>query len=110
LGLLLSLLGHRVELAADGVEGVRKALTLHPDVAIVDLRLPRLDGYQVAERLRASLGKSVVLLAFSAYDADDTGERVNEAGFDAHVVKTAGPQAFEPWLRGVAQDKVPSPR
>jgi two-component system, sensor histidine kinase len=64
--LLLSLLGHRVEVAADGEEGVRKALESRPDVAIVDINLPRLNGYEVARRLRQALGRSITLIAHTA--------------------------------------------
>src|SRR5262249_14589155 len=76
LRLLLSLLGHQVDVAADGIEGVRKALAVHPDVALIDIGLPRLDGYEVARRIRAALGPKVVLLAYTAYDDEDTGWRV----------------------------------
>jgi DNA-binding response OmpR family regulator len=55
LRLLLSMLGHEVEVAADGDEGVRKALDHHPEVAIVDIGLPKLDGYQVGKRVRSAL-------------------------------------------------------
>lgn len=98
LRLLLSYLGHQVEAAADGVEGVSKALTYQPDVAIVDIGLPRLDGYQVARRIRAALGQSVVLIAYTAYDGPDTEQRVIDAGFDAHLVKPIELRELAPWL------------
>lgn len=98
LRLLLSYLGHSVDVAADGVEGVQKALTLRPDVALVDIGLPRLDGYQVARRIRAALGHTVILLAYTAYDNADTERRVIEAGFDAHLVKPIELSELAPWL------------
>jgi len=98
LRLLLSYLGHQVDVAADGVEGVKKALAGHPDVAIVDIGLPGFDGYQVARRIRAALGQNVVLIAYTAYDDVDTQQRVAEAGFDAHLVKPIELCELAPWL------------
>jgi CheY-like chemotaxis protein len=87
LRLLLSLLGHRVEVAADGEEGVRKALQTPPEVAIVDINMPRLNGYQVARQLRAALGQSIRLIAHTAYSQDSADQRVADAAFDAWLVK-----------------------
>src|SRR4051812_35070412 len=64
---LIGLLGHQVEVAADGVEGLQKALDLQPRVALIDIGLPGLDGYAVARRLRAAFGREMVLVAYTAY-------------------------------------------
>lgn len=98
LRMLLTLLGHRVDVAADGVEGVRKALQLQPDIAIIDIGLPRMDGYQVARRLRAALGHDIVLLAHTAYADFETKQRVYDVGFDAHLVKPMEWSELAPWL------------
>ncbi len=98
LRMLLTYLGHRVDVAADGVEGVQKALAIHPDLALVDIGLPRLDGYQVARRICAALGENVILIAYTAYDSPDTAVRVIEAGFDAHLVKPIELSELAPWL------------
>jgi CheY-like chemotaxis protein len=87
LRMLLQMLGHRVEVAADGIEGVEKGLVMRPRAVIVDIGLPRLDGYQVAKRLRVALGRSVTLIAHTAYAADR--DRALAAGFDAVVGKPA---------------------
>jgi two-component system, sensor histidine kinase len=84
---LLQLLGHEVEVASDGLEGVRKALTWEPDVALVDIGLPLLDGYQVAQQLRSMLGNRVVLIAHTGYGRPEDRQRAFEAGFNAHLVK-----------------------
>jgi len=60
---LLEMDGHRVETAADGLQAVQRGLDLKPDVAIIDIGLPGIDGYEVAQRLRAELGDRVVLVA-----------------------------------------------
>ena len=98
LRLLLSMLGHRVDVAADGVEGVAKALGLRPDIALIDIGLPRLDGYQVARRIRAVLGRKITLIAYTAYDSTDAQDRIAEAGFDAHLVKPIELRELAPWL------------
>lgn len=98
LRLLLAYLGHQVDVAADGVEGVQKALVFQPEIAIVDIGLPQLDGYQVARRIRALMGQSVILIAYTAYDGPDTVQRVTEAGFDAHLVKPIELSELAPWL------------
>lgn len=103
LRLLLSFLGHQVDVAADGVEGVRKALECPPDVAIVDIGLPLLDGFQVARRIRAALGEKVILIAYTAYDEADIQQRVIETGFDAHLVKPIELRQLAPWLGDEAQ-------
>jgi signal transduction histidine kinase len=84
---VLRLLGHRVDVAEDGFKGVEKALELRPEVALIDLGLPGLDGFQVAERMRASLGKAILLVALTGFAQPEDRRRVREVGFDAHLVK-----------------------
>ena len=98
LRLLLLLLGHEVDTAADGAEGVEKALEVRPDVAIVDIGLPRLNGYEVARRIRAARGDTILLIACTAYDHPDARRRVMESGFDAHLVKPMEISELLPWL------------
>jgi signal transduction histidine kinase/CheY-like chemotaxis protein len=84
---LLNLLGHRVETAANGSEGIDRALASRPQVVLVDLGLPILDGYEVARRLRAELGGAVHLIALTGHALEEDRRRAYEAGFDAHLVK-----------------------
>ena len=67
LRLLLELDGFRVDVAADGEQGVQQAVALRPQVALVDLGLPALDGYEVARQVRAALGPSIRLVALTGY-------------------------------------------
>ena len=88
LRMLLETLGHEVHEAADGEAGVAAALDRRPDLVFVDIGLPRLDGYEVARRLReAKLGARLV--ALTGYGRDDDVERAREAGFDEHLLKPA---------------------
>jgi CheY-like chemotaxis protein len=98
LRLLLTLLGHEVEVAVDGVDGVEKAQQMRPDVAIVDLNMPRLDGYGVARELRRAFGHGIILIACTAYDFPEARERVVKAGFDAHLIKPLDLDLLSPWL------------
>jgi CheY-like chemotaxis protein len=95
---LVEILGHEVEGAADGVQGVEKALAWRPEVALIDIGLPRLDGYQVARELRAALGRDVFLIAHTAYDQPEDRRRAFAAGFDAYLVKPADPSELDHWL------------
>jgi CheY-like chemotaxis protein len=56
-------------------------------VALIDLGLPGLDGFQVARQLRAALGDSILLIALSGYAQEEDRQRCQEAGFDAHLPK-----------------------
>jgi signal transduction histidine kinase/CheY-like chemotaxis protein len=90
---LLSMLGHRVELAIDGLSGVAKALACSPDLALVDIGLPGCDGYEVAQRIRRQAkGGAMWLVAMTGYGQPDDRRRALEAGFDRHLVK---PVSFE---------------
>ena len=86
---LLEMSGHTVEAARDGATGLDKALALAPDVAIVDIGLPVLDGYEVARRLRAAGIRRTLLLALTGYGTEADRARVLAAGFDAHLTKPA---------------------
>ena len=89
LGLLLSSVGHEVRDAADGATGLDVAKNWSPDVIVVDLGLPGLDGYEVARRVRALPGGRPTLVALTGYGFAEDRRRTREAGFDHHVVKPA---------------------
>ncbi len=84
---LLEMEGFRVDVATDGAQGVEQALALRPAVAIVDIGLPEMDGYEVARRVRAALGSGITLVALTGYGQPDDFERATAAGFDVHLTK-----------------------
>ncbi|HEY0135824.1 MAG TPA: response regulator, partial [Nannocystis sp.] len=89
---LLESIGHEVDEAADGVQGIAKVAELQPDVALVDIGLPGLDGFEVARRLRASGAVSgTLLIALTGYGLEKDREAVLEAGFDRHLTKPVEP-------------------
>ncbi|HET7400638.1 MAG TPA: ATP-binding protein [Usitatibacter sp.] len=84
---LLEILGHRVETARDGLSGLEMALAIVPDIALVDVGLPLMDGLEVARRARASLGDRVMLVALTGYGSAEDRARALAAGFHDHITK-----------------------
>jgi two-component system CheB/CheR fusion protein len=90
---LLKLDGFQVEVAEDGQQGLDAILAQRPDVALIDIGLPELDGYEVARRVRKQLSRSEVrLVALTGYGQAKDREAVFQAGFDEHLVKPVNPQ------------------
>ena len=85
---ILELWGHDVSVAADGFEGLEKALVERPPVLLVDIGLPRIDGYEVCRQIRANAdGYTPLLIAMTGYGQPEDKKRALEAGFDTHLVK-----------------------
>lgn len=85
---MLDVYGYPVLQSADGLDGVQQALTQLPKVALVDIGLPGIDGYEVARRLRANpQTQAMRLIALTGYGLAEDQRRVLEAGFDMHLVK-----------------------
>jgi len=87
LAALLRLLGHRVDVAEDGPRGLEAVLSLRPEVALVDLDLPHLNGFEVARGVRQGLGGGVLLIALTGHSQPEDREQALKAGFDAHLAK-----------------------
>jgi CheY-like chemotaxis protein len=88
---LLELDGHAVETAAEGVQGIELARQKSPDVALIDIGLPGMDGYEVARRIRAVVARPPFLVALTGYGQPEDRQQATEAGFDAHLVKPVDP-------------------
>jgi two-component system, sensor histidine kinase len=85
---VLELAGHEVHGLADGMAGVEAAQRLRPDVALIDVGLPGIDGYEVARRIRAQeLGNRILLVALTGYGQPEDRELSFVAGFDLHETK-----------------------
>lgn len=85
---LLEVMGHEVHLAQDGISGAAQAIEIRPDICLVDIGLPGIDGYEVARRVRATPeGKDIFLVALSGYGAPENVAESSNAGFDLHLVK-----------------------
>jgi PAS domain S-box-containing protein len=88
LELFLQLLGDDVRVAFDGASAVEAARAHRPEIVLLDIGLPGMDGYEVVRRLRAEeFGKDALIIAVSGYGQPDDLRRSREAGFDHHLVK-----------------------
>jgi len=88
LAMLLQLSGHETHVAHDGVEATDMAQCVRPDVILLDIGLPGLNGYEVCRRIRAQpWGSAVTLVAVTGWGQQEDRQRAREAGFDTHVVK-----------------------
>ena len=98
------MLGHRVESAATGPDGITVALSSRPQVVLIDLGLPGLDGYEVARQVRAALGESVRLIALTGYAQEEDRRRTRDAGFDAHLPKPVELEELNGVMNGEAHE------
>jgi CheY-like chemotaxis protein len=88
LATLLRLTGHEVQIAHDGLEALERAAALQPEVILLDIGLPRLNGYDAARRIREQQRhKAPKLVALTGWGQEEDRRRTKEAGFDAHLVK-----------------------
>jgi len=101
--MMLELAGHVVYDAADGVRGLELLKSEHPHVAVIDIGLPGLDGYEVARRIRADPnGRAMLLVALTGYGFPSDLQHSAEAGFDHHLVKPVDPDELARLLAGNA--------
>jgi CheY-like chemotaxis protein len=104
LGRAVRMLGNDVRTAADGEEALEVALEFRPHVVLMDLRMPRLDGFDAARRLRREpWAEKLVLVALSGYGQAADRRRTTEAGFDLHLVKPVAPAELARLLAGASE-------
>ena len=95
LATVLRLNGHETHVAHDGLEAVRSAERIRPDAVLLDIGLPRLDGYEACRRIRAqSWGQDLLLVALTGWGQDEDRQKSRDAGFDAHLVKPVDDQVL----------------
>jgi PAS domain S-box-containing protein len=106
--MLLRASGHDVQTAHDGLKAVQAAIDYHPDIVLLDIGLPGLNGYEVAKQLRAHPDlKHVVLVALTGYGQDSDRQTSSAAGFTHHLVKPARFEELQKILATVAEQVVP---
>jgi signal transduction histidine kinase/ActR/RegA family two-component response regulator len=99
LAMLLELLGHDVRTAHDGPSGLQIAQTLLPEIVLLDIGLPGMDGLEVARRLRQEIGlKDALVVALTGYGMEEDRRRSQEAGFNAHLIKPVDLQELQTLL------------
>lgn len=94
LRVLLELQGYRVLQAANGAAATEVLRRVRPRVALIDIGLPGMDGYEVARRARAEFGQEIVLIALTGYGTPQDEEKAAQAGFDRHLTKPASADAL----------------
>ena len=103
LAMMLSIMGHDTRTAHDGESAVSTAETFLPDVVLLDIGLPKLNGYEVAQRIReTSWGASMYLIAVTGWGQDEDRQRSSEVGLNLHMVKPVEPSALEKVLATLA--------
>lgn len=94
--MLLGLRGHEVATAYDGLAALDRAREVRPDVVLLDIGLPRLDGFEVAKRLREEhANRPMLLVALTGYGQERDRRRAHQAGFDHHLLKPVRLEVLE---------------
>lgn len=102
LGQLLEMLGHEIRTAHDGEAGIVAAEAFRPRVVLMDIGMPKLNGYEAAKRIRESpWGQGLALVALTGWGQDNDRKKSADAGFDLHLVKPVDPLALLKLLDGV---------
>jgi CheY-like chemotaxis protein len=95
LTILLNLAGHKTHTAYDGVEAMEAAAAFQPEIVLLDIGLPKLNGFEVARKIREQAwGQSIVLVALTGWGQDEDRRRSREAGFNHHLTKPIDPLAL----------------
>ena len=99
LALLLRMMGHDARTAYDGLEAVQAAATFRPEVILLDIGLPKMNGYEAARQIRREpSGKNMALIALTGWGQEEDKRRALEAGFDHHLTKPVDAIALEKLL------------
>ena len=99
LGLLLRCAGHEVETSEDASSGLDKLRTFQPEIALIDIGLPGVDGYALARMARQTLeAKATCLVALTGYDRAEDRQKALAAGFEAHMAKPIDPDRLYAFL------------
>jgi CheY-like chemotaxis protein len=99
LATMLNIMGNEVRAAHDGLEAVDLAATFKPEVVVMDIGLPMLNGFDAARRMRDQPGgNGMVIVALTGWGQEEDRRRSQEAGFDHHIVKPVDPFALEKLL------------
>jgi DNA-binding response OmpR family regulator len=99
LKILIEEQGGMVRVAYDGASGLFAAQESKPDVVVLDIGLPDMDGYEACRRLRATFGRDISIIALTGWGQDRDKQRALNSGFDAHLTKPADPQQLAETIR-----------
>jgi CheY-like chemotaxis protein len=97
--------GNDVRVALDGLEAVETAAQFHPDIVLLDIAMPKLNGYEAASKIRQEpWGKNIILIALTGWGQQQDRSRTKEAGFDVHLTKPVNYQAIAKLLNDLSGD------
>ncbi|MBA4031260.1 MAG: hybrid sensor histidine kinase/response regulator, partial [Planctomyces sp.] len=103
LAMMLKIMGNTIRTAYDGQEAVSTADTFQPDVILLDIGLPKLNGYEACRRIREqSAGRKVFIIAQTGWGQEEDRQRTHDAGFDLHMVKPVDPMKLKNLLSDLA--------
>jgi len=102
LSVMLEMMGNEVRTCHDGKAGLEAAEQMRPDLMLLDIGMPKLNGYEVAQSIRARpWAKSVTLVALTGWGQEDDRRKSEEAGFDYHMVKPVEPATLEQLIAAI---------
>jgi len=105
MGMMLRLMGNEVRTVRDGVQAVEEAAGFRPDMVLLDIGMPRLNGYDAARRIREQRwGSEMILVALTGWGQEEDKRRATEAGFDLHFTKPVSPADLEKLMAGLQSD------
>jgi CheY-like chemotaxis protein len=102
MALVLRLYGHEVYTALGGAAALETARAKRPDVVLLDISMPEMNGYEVARKLREMFRSEIKLIALTAHGFEEDRSCSRDAGFDRHLVKPADPEKLEKLIRELA--------
>ena len=94
MAMLVEELGGECRATYDGPSGLAEVLNYRPDVVLLDISMPGMDGYEICRRIRRDVGHSVWIVAVTGLGQEEDKDRTRRAGFDAHLTKPADPTAL----------------
>jgi len=110
LGMMLRMMGNEIHTAYDGEEAVSAAAKFKPQVALLDIGLPKLNGYEVCRRIRQQpWGEPMVLIALTGWGQEDDKRKAEDAGFDRHMVKPVDPSSLITLLGSLPRERAGRP-
>ncbi|MEX1024390.1 MAG: response regulator [Planctomycetota bacterium] len=102
---LLQVLGHEVDTSYDGLDALTVAAQTRPDLVLLDIGMPKMNGHEVCRRLREQpWGRSVTVVALTGWSDEQTRSQATEAGFDGHLTKPVEFAALAEWLERISTD------
>jgi CheY-like chemotaxis protein len=107
LAMLIQMMGHDVRAAQSGLAALDLAEEFRPDLIVLDIGMPGLDGYEVCRRIRQhEWGQAIVIAALTGWTRDEDRDRSEQAGFNHYLVKPVDPKALEELIAGVGRKSI----